>query len=153
LHSAFRKAYRERAEQVMSALTVPLPGVIDTLTRLRSADISLGIISTKTRARLEETLALYDMRSLFDIVVGGDDVRAPKPDPEGVALALDRLRVASSAAIYVGDSLVDAQTAVNAAISFIAVTSGTTLAEEFASYPSRAIVRCLADLLPYLNLG
>ena len=43
----------------------------------------------------------------FDVVVTEDDVRAPKPDPEGVLAAVRALGVAPGAAVYVGDSAGD----------------------------------------------
>jgi pyrophosphatase PpaX len=47
------------------------------------------------RASLEDT---------FDVVVGADDVTRPKPDPEPVRLALERLGAHPSGAVFIGDS-------------------------------------------------
>ncbi len=40
-------------------------------------------------------------------MVGGDDVHNAKPDPEGVKLALAKLRVSARESIFVGDSPAD----------------------------------------------
>ena len=52
------------------------------------------------------------------------------------------------AALYTGDSLVDAQAAKAAGIAFAGVTTGTTAADELARFPHVKIVSRLADLLP-----
>lgn len=47
------------------------------------------------------------MEGLFDVIITGDDVIKPKPDPEGLLKALSLLKVESSEAIYIGDSDAD----------------------------------------------
>ena len=49
---------------------------------------------------------LRDHGSAFQIVVD-DDVKMPKPSPEGIVIALDALGVAAANTIYIGDSLTD----------------------------------------------
>ena len=85
---------------------------------------------------------------MFDIIVGGEDVSAAKPSPEGVLMALDRLQVSREEVLYVGDSVVDAETARAAGVCFAGVTHGVTTAEELSAYPHRLVMDSLESLLP-----
>ena len=84
---------------------------------------------------------------VFESVIGYEDVGAPKPDPEGLRLALQRLRTTSDYAVYIGDSVTDAKTAQAAGVPFVAVLTGMTTEFEFAVYQPAAVLASAA-LLP-----
>ena len=73
------------------------------------------------------------MGHFFDVIVGGDDVKNPKPHPEALIKAVSSLGAAKKDVLYIGDSIIDARTAERAGIDFFAVTTGTTTREDF--YP------------------
>lgn len=77
------------------------------VTSLKGADIKLGIFTGKAKRSLDISLEQLHMEGLFDVIITGDDVRNPKPDPEGLLKALSLLEVESSEAIFVGDSDAD----------------------------------------------
>jgi pyrophosphatase PpaX len=81
-------------------------GVPEMLAALRSAAIPLGVVTGKGRQAWEVTRHAIDLGA-FDVVVTEDDVDQPKPDPAGLQLALDALRVEPAAAVYIGDSVTD----------------------------------------------
>ncbi|HET6229009.1 MAG TPA: HAD-IA family hydrolase [Longimicrobiaceae bacterium] len=81
-------------------------GVREMLAALRSAGIPLGIVTGKSRAAWEVTEAALGLGP-FAAVVTDDDVAAPKPDPQGILLALGEMGVDPSRAVYVGDGLGD----------------------------------------------
>jgi phosphoglycolate phosphatase len=147
----FQEHFVARADQVMLQgirLFDPVRPVVDTLL---AAGIALGIVSTKFRYRIEDVLRRDGLQHAFKIVVGGEDVTAFKPDPTGLVTAVARLRSTPAEALFVGDSVVDAETAERAGVSFVAVLSGVTRREAFAAYPTRAIIEDLS-LLPGLVL-
>lgn len=49
-------------------------------------------------------LVRASLEDAFDVVVGADDVTHPKPHPEPVQVALERLGASASDAVFVGDS-------------------------------------------------
>ena len=63
-------------------------------------------------------------------MVGGEDVQAAKPSPEGVKFALEHLGSTPQETLYIGDSTVDAETAQNAGVDFAGVLNGMTTADE-----------------------
>lgn len=83
------------------------PGVLDQVRALHRRGCRLGVVSSKMHGGLERGLASGGYDDLFEVVIGADDVKNPKPHPEPVLLALERLGVASEAAVYVGDSVHD----------------------------------------------
>jgi phosphoglycolate phosphatase len=64
------------------------------------------------------------MDALFQAVVGGDTLPSQKPDPAPLRRAIEALGGAPAAAIFVGDSEVDALTAARAGVAFALFTRG-----------------------------
>ena len=107
-------AWPGRAAEVMSLFDQPVRprrhrGVVPALQALRTRGIPLAVVSSRRREPLDWGLRAAGLRRMFDVVVGLEDVRTPKPDPEGLLLALRRLGVTPSRAVYVGDSEVDVE--------------------------------------------
>lgn len=91
------------------------------VTFLKGMDIKLGIFTGKARRSLDISLEKLGMEGLFDVIITGDDVCKPKPDPEGLVKALTLLKVDSSEAIFVGDSDADIFAGVQANVFTIGV--------------------------------
>lgn len=142
----FLEVFRGHADALMNPLTELLPQSPATLQALHDCGLRLAIVSTKFRYRIQGYLKGADLVELFDAVVGMEDVAAPKPDPAGLLEALRRLQVPAARAVYVGDSVVDAETAQRAGVAFVGVTTGTTPRQAFAAYPSLAVLPDLAGL-------
>ena len=139
----YRVEYVDRANEIMAKMTKLYPTVPPTIRTLHDRGALLGVISIKYRFRLSITLEEYGILDLFSVIIGGEDVTAAKPDPQGILKALDVMKVAKNDVLYIGDSVVDARTAENAGVDFAPVTTGMTRAEEFAPY---RCVRILSDL-------
>lgn len=151
LTSRFSSKFLEMAEEVVVDTASIYDDVAPVLTWVRDAGLRTGIASTKHRARIEAILARAGLAEHFDVVVGGDDVRAHKPDPEGIRLALHKLSIAPGDALYVGDHVVDAQAAARSPVEFVAVLSGTCDRPGFQHYPARAVIERLAELPPVIE--
>jgi phosphoglycolate phosphatase len=149
----FSRLFIQRADEVMADLTEILEPVPHTINVLKKQDFSFGIVSTKFRYRIESILAREKLLSEFDVIVGGEDVSMHKPDPEGVQKAMELLQSSPSDTIYVGDSVVDAETAERAGVHFIAVLTGTTERDAFDEYEVYAIIRHFQDLPELVSTG
>ena len=75
-------------------------------------------------------LERYNATKLIDLIVGAEDVKIEKPNPEGLLWVVDRLGLDKKQVSYVGDSIVDVQTAQNAGVDFAGVLTGTTKKED-----------------------
>jgi pyrophosphatase PpaX len=85
-------------------------GIPTLVRRLRQAGAPMGVVSCKRRALVEAELEAAGLRSYFEVVIGFEDVTPPKPAPDPLLAAIARLGLSRSAAVYVGDSMVDLKT-------------------------------------------
>ena len=100
---SFRQEYSKEADIYMNANTILFPDTLPTLTHLKKQGIRIGIISTKYRFRILSFLRNHMPDDWFDIIIGGEDVTHHKPDPEGLLLAIDRLKACPEEVLYIGD--------------------------------------------------
>jgi HAD superfamily hydrolase (TIGR01549 family) len=147
----FYHTFRAIAKETMVRDTVLLPGTEEILRRLSGQGVKLAVVSTKGRHNIAEIFHRFALEELFSCIVGFENVSAPKPDPEGLLYALGQVGVRPEEALYVGDTVIDAETALRAGTAFAAVTTGTTEAEAFAAFPSKTIVSCLNALSAWLE--
>ncbi len=147
--AAWKKEYTQEADIYMNDNTVLFPETVSVLTKLKEQGAKLAIISTKYRYRIQAVIDKHFPKGFIDVIIGGEDVKAAKPDPQGVKAALKKLKATKELALYVGDSTVDAETARNAGIDFCGVLNGLTTYDELAAYPNRQILPNLS-LLPLL---
>ena len=145
--AAFKAEYRREADVYMTPNTRLFPETLRVLRTLKERGAKIGIISTKYRFRIHDTLDQHLPADFLDIVVGGEDVSRAKPDPEGLLYAIGQLGVKKKRVLYIGDSTVDAETAQAAGVDFAGVTHGVTTADELAAYPHRRIMDSLTELL------
>ncbi len=148
----FARLFLQRAGEVMADLTEVYSAVPAALDALRQAGMTLAIVSTKYRARIEAILAREDLGGAFSVIVAGDDVAHHKPDPTGLLAAIDSLDSTPAETIYIGDSTVDAETARRAGTAFVATLTGTTTQAEFSRFIVDGFVDHLGQL-PALLLG
>lgn len=142
----FTRLFVKRGDDVMVAGTTLYPDVREVIDALRGRSLSTGIVSTKYRYRIQAVLEREKMTDRFDVVVGGEDVEHHKPAPDALLLAMDKLQTSPAKTLYVGDSLIDAESAERAGVPFVAVTTGVTPARDFAGYRPVAVVTSLREL-------
>ena len=103
-YGAYRSLHAERFQGVF-------PGIPGVLQAIRGRGLGLGLVTGKSRRSWEITRELVEELGPFDTLVFDDDVRAPKPDPHGLELALGVLGVEPGRAAYVGDTRSDMEAA------------------------------------------
>lgn len=147
----FSDYFIEKADILVPEHTFLLPDTEETLRRLQEAGIVVGIVTTKYHGQIEKILERTHTTELVSYIVGADDVRHQKPDPESIRKILGEMNLDVDEILYVGDSLVDAKTAQAAGAKFAAVTTGATAEEQFADYPHVAVMRSLHEVLEVLE--
>lgn len=147
--AGYRKEYVREADLYMTAFTHLFPETLDVLQILKKQGAKVGIISTKYRYRIQELLQPLLPSDFLDVLIGGEDVHAAKPDPEGLLMALQHIGVPTDEALYIGDSIVDAQTAQAAGTDFAGVLHGMTTRDELEGWPNVAVMNDLNELLSY----
>ncbi len=102
--------------------TVIYPGVETALAALTARGHRLGLCTNKPQNPTLAVLAHLGWEDMFGVVFTGDSLAVRKPDPAPLLGALEGL--GGGAAIYVGDSEVDAETAERAGVAFVLFTQG-----------------------------
>lgn len=103
--------------------TLPYDGVLALLQSLREAGYVLGVVSNKHEAGTVALCRRFFGETL-DVVVGGGAARPLKPAPDSLLYAMEQIGVIPQNVWFVGDSVVDVQTARAAGVRGIAVTWG-----------------------------
>lgn len=99
--------YREYNLEHHDSRVTAYPGVIGMVQHLQARGVRLGLVTSKNNPGARRGLRLIGIEEAMEVIIGADDVQNPKPHPEPIHLALDRLGVSADTTIYVGDSLHD----------------------------------------------
>ena len=102
------------------------------------------------KSTIAKLIASYWDAGSGSITIGGEDVKKAKPSPQGLLKALRCLHRKKKDTLYIGDSIIDAQTALLAGVDFVGVLNGMTTREELAEYRHRQSLPDLT-LLPLIN--
>jgi pyrophosphatase PpaX len=112
----------EMQEAVNAEMRALLPNVplfddaTEMLKGLRAQHKQVALITTSLRHHLELVVRRHGIEDLFDLIVTSEDVKAHKPDPEGINFAVSHLGAVKSKTIMLGDSGFDLLSAKNAGI-------------------------------------
>jgi HAD superfamily hydrolase (TIGR01509 family) len=82
-------------------------GIAEVIDHARSLGWKVGVFTGKGRRSAEFTLAELGLRDRIEVLVSSDDVARPKPDPEGVFQAAEKLGVPVDRILLAGDSPAD----------------------------------------------
>ena len=142
--------YREHHARIMIAETRLLQGVAETIPELARRGLRLGICSNKRVEFTRELVRALGLHDYFTCVLGPDDVgNRPKPDPAMLLEGLNRLEVSPGDAVYVGDMIVDVQTARAAGVPVWLVLAGPAEGEAEAD----RVLASFTELLAFLPGG
>ena len=111
--------------------TRPYEGIPELLNTLKAQGHRLAVASNKYQAATEKIVSHF-FPGIFDVILGERDGIPRKPNPQIVydiekilsSLSANNLSTLSEAVLYLGDSLVDRDTAANAGVPFIACSWG-----------------------------
>ena len=133
--------------------TRPYQGIPETLTQLHAAGIQLAVASNKYHQGTLELIHHYFGEKLFSIVLGQREGIPVKPDPAIVHDILTQTALPASRTLYVGDSGVDMQTAINSRLTSIGVTWGFRPRTELEANSADYIINSPSELLPIAGIG
>ena len=125
-------------------LTHPYDGIPELLAALKAAGNTLAVASNKYQAATEKIVAQL-FPDMFDVVLGERENVARKPDPQIVYDIVEAMRrlgneVTDKEILYIGDSLVDADTAKAAKLPFVACTWGFCTREQLLTAQANHMV-------------
>lgn len=100
------------------------PNVLSTLEELKRRGITLTIASSRSHASLAGYVDSLGLSPLISYVLGADDVKEGKPNPEAVNRTLAIFHFKAEESIVVGDTAYDIQMGKNAGTRTCGVTYG-----------------------------
>jgi phosphoglycolate phosphatase len=131
--------------------TAPYVGVTDMLVEL-AARHRLALLTNKPEGLSRRILAAFEWSHLLPHVVGGDSGFPRKPDPAGLQSVMSVAGSLPGQTVYVGDSMIDVETARAAGCAVIVAAYGfghlrapVTLQPQELSASSAAEVSSLVD--------
>ncbi|MCX5917300.1 MAG: HAD-IA family hydrolase [Deltaproteobacteria bacterium] len=142
--------FRRKYEEVFRANTRLLPDAREVLETLHGRGIRLAVATNKLGRFSREIFEQFGMEKLFTVIVGDGDVPQNKPDPEMLRLAMEKMGVEKERAIFVGDSVIDIQTAQNAGVRVLAVPTGNTEREDLVKARPTVLLARFSDLLAHV---
>ena len=104
---AYRLELLENYLSIVGQHASLFPGMDEVLDHCHTQQIPWGIITNKPRRFTEKLLNTMNLSQRCSLVICADDVKKPKPDPESMLLAAEKLKIDLSASVYVGDHVRD----------------------------------------------
>ncbi|MGA8170393.1 MAG: HAD-IA family hydrolase [Methylocystis sp.] len=122
--SGLVEEFRRRYYELPTPADSVFPGAREMLAQLKEAGCLLAICSNKPQRLCHKVLGETGLIHFFGAIVGGDTFDKSKPDPKPLKHALSRLGKPFDAALMIGDSVVDQQTAMAAGVKFAFFSGG-----------------------------
>ena len=128
--------------------TRPYEGIPELLATLKAQGHQLAVASNKYQAATEKIVNHF-FPDIFDVILGEREGIERKPNPQIVHDILSSLN-ANRSSLYIGDSLVDRDTAQNANVPFVACSWGFVSRNALIEAGVTRIIDQPEDLMQYL---
>jgi HAD superfamily hydrolase (TIGR01509 family) len=143
LEEKFRRAFRPHAR--------PLPGLEPLIVECHRAGIPMAVASSAMAKNVEFVVEALGFRGYFKVLVNGDEVSRPKPDPEIYLKAARQLDAEPRFSVAFEDSYVGIEAAKRAGMKCIGIASSFPAEELRSRTQADLVVQSFNDLsLPAL---
>jgi pyrophosphatase PpaX len=107
---------------------------------------TLALVSSGSRGRVRRQVREQRVASVFRVKICSEDAPRRKPHPAPLRMALDRLRMAPQACVYVGDAPEDVEMAHRAGVRAIGVLGGSPVPQRLLAASPDALIETIRDL-------
>ena len=145
IETVFRPYYLEHSMDE----TGPYDGIMDLLRTLRERGIKTAVVSNKPDPAVRK-LAAECFENLFDSAAGEQPGIRKKPAPDMVNVVLQDFGITPDEALYIGDTEIDVETALNTGMKCVCVSWGFRPVDFLQSLHPFAIIDRPGQLLDYL---
>jgi len=144
------RLFREHYAAVFRERTSALAGARETLRELRVRGYRMAVASNKPARFSTPILEQLGMLSSLDDVQGPDLAGSTKPEPAMLRNSLSALGLVPRQALYVGDMVLDVETAARAGLPVVLVCGGSSTADELRR-TGQTVLPSLGDLVGLLG--
>lgn len=130
----WRKRFLDHYESGLGAHSRPYPGMRELVSSLQSHGIPWGVVTNKLSRFAQPLMSLMAFVPEARVVLTPDDVIRPKPDPESLLLACEKLQCPAAQVIFVGDHRRDIEAGIAAGCQTIAAGYGYLAKDESAEH-------------------
>ena len=130
--------------------SAPYSGIMEMLSTLKEKGIHIAICTNKAH-NMAVTIAEKIFGGIFEDVIGQQEGRPLKPDSFSPMEIINKFGVKPEETVFIGDSGVDMQTAVNTGTDSIGVTWGFRTVDELKENGAGHIAETPSDILSIIN--
>ena len=103
-----KQAFLEADQELSLAdLIKPADGLIPVLSSLYLHGLIIACLTNDEHRRAQSILEFLKIATFFQLILGGDEVNRPKPDPEMIEVACQSLGLLPEQTVYIGDTVAD----------------------------------------------
>ena len=139
--------YKAIYEKHLTAKTTPYEGISETLSALKVRGVRMAVCTNKHISAAEALIRKYFPADTFDTFEGDRPGVPRKPDPAHVRIVLEKMGARPEETVYLGDSGVDMQTAVNAGALPVGVLWGFREKDELMENGAQILLSKPSELL------
>ena len=130
--------------------SIPYDGIIPVLQELKKSGVKIAICTNKAHHMAVE-IAEKIFGGIFDEVIGKSDKFPLKPNPTAAKSIMARFCANENETIFVGDSGVDMQTAINLGVTSIGVLWGFRTEQELKDNGALHLAQTPSDIMDIIN--
>jgi len=127
------RVFREHYAASFATGTFPLPNVRSTLERLELRGYRMAVASNKPARFGRAILETLGLATHLDDVLGPDLVSHAKPHPAMIRRCLEVLGAGPDETVYIGDMVLDVETAARAGLPVVLVSGGSSTDEDLSA--------------------
>lgn len=146
LMEADERAYYESNKHLERVI----PEAVQAVQQARQKGFKVALVTSKNRAEIAALLPRLALHEMVDTIVLADDVEHPKPAPDSVLKALERLQVKAEEALFIGDTVFDLTCGRMAGVKVAAVGWGAHLKQDLLAAQPDYYFETPADLLHWI---
>ena len=141
--------YKEHYRVISTQKTKLLENAREAVT-LASEIAKIGIVTTKTGKYSQVLMEYFGMMDQFEVLIGREDVKNPKPNAEPILKALESFDIKDEEIWMVGDTEMDLLSAKNAGVNSLGVLCGYGTNESLKKY-TKFIFEDTLEAVKYLK--
>jgi phosphoglycolate phosphatase len=142
--------YRKHHKTALLRGSRLFPNALKVLAYLKGKGFKLAVASNRPTKFSWILIRHLGLRRYFDYVLCADSLKRLKPHPEILRRIMRRFSLSPVEVLYVGDMAIDAQTAGNAKVKAVIVTTGSSSKTEIIREKPFRIIRRVIDVLKVL---
>jgi len=124
--AAALRIYRAHHKKALVGHARLMPYARQTLLRLKKHGLTLAVASNRPAFYSNILVRHLSLRRYFDVILCAKSTHELKPNPKILRMIVRRCRAKPSEAVYVGDMVIDVETARNAHMRSVAITTGSS---------------------------